>query len=297
MSDQSSSNAVVSPEFAASQHDGTSSFGPASRRDFLRSSVGLAASGAAAQMLPGRAIAQRAGIATRDDELARLQGRDRILLKGGVVLTLDRQVGDFAQADVLIENGKISAIRPNITASEEATAVIDAANNILIPGFVDTHSHSYQGILRGIMTSGVLDPDYNRDVQTNLTPAFQPADVYAGVLITALGLIDLGTTAIVDLSQISHTPEYSDACIRALQDSGIRALYAYSRGIGPATQYPHDISRLQRSYFSTKDQLLTLCRPIEPVATQQRARHGGEPHEPRQCRYCLHCRQGEEVAW
>jgi 5-methylthioadenosine/S-adenosylhomocysteine deaminase len=259
MSNQRSPNAIIYSEFVRGRHDETSSAGTASRRDFLRSGAGLATSGVAAQMLPGTAMAQRAGVAPRGDELARLQGKDRILLKGGVVLTLDRQVGDFAQADVLIENGKISAVRPNITASEEATAVVDAANNILIPGFFDTHSHSYQGILRGIMTSGVLDPDYNRDVQTNLTPAFQPADVYAGVLITALGLIDLGTTAIVDLSQISHTPEHSDACVRALQDSGIRAVYAYSRGLGPATQYPQDISRLQRAYFSTKDQLLTLA--------------------------------------
>jgi cytosine/adenosine deaminase-related metal-dependent hydrolase len=159
----------------------------------------------------------------------------------------------------LIEDGKISAVRPNIAASEEAAVVVDAANHILIPGFVDTHSHSYQGILRGILANGVLEPDYNRDVQTNLTPAFQPADVYAGVLMTALGLIDMGTTAIVDLSQISHTPEHSDACIRALQNSGIRAVYAYSRGLGSATQYPQDISRLQRSYFNTKDQLLTLA--------------------------------------
>ncbi len=231
--------------------------GLASRRNFLKLSAGLAAGEATVQLLPGRAVAQ--GVGDPGAELARLQAQRRILLKGGVVLTLDRQIGDFAQADVLIEGGKISAVRPNIAVSEETAAVIDAANHILIPGFVDTHSHSYQGILRGIMTNGALDPDYNRDVQTNLTPAFQPVDVYAGVMMTALGLIDMGTTAIVDLSQISHTPEHSDACIRALQDSGIRAVYAYSRGLGPAAQYPADIVRLQRSYFSTKDQLLTLA--------------------------------------
>jgi len=204
-------------------------------------------------------MAQGAGASQPDAGLARVQGQRRILFKGGVVLTLDPQVGDFAHADVLIEDGKISAVRPNIAVAEETVVVIDVANQILIPGFVDTHSHSYQGILRGIMTNGVLDPDYNRDVQTKLTPAFQPDDVYAGVLMTALGLIDMGTTAVVDLSQISHTPEHSDACIRALKDSGIRALYGYSRGLGPATQYPQDLLRLQRSYFSTKDQLLTLA--------------------------------------
>ena len=260
MSDRYDVSPTIAPDFDAPyrRYD-ASAAGSVSRRRFLKSSIGLAASGATVQILPGSAMAQSANAMQPDAELARLQGQQRILLKGGVVLTLDRQVGDFVQADVLIEDGKIAAVGPNIVASAEAAVVIDAANYILIPGFVDTHSHSYQGILRGIMPNGALDPDYNRDVQAKLTPAFQPAEVYAGVLITALGLIDMGTTAIVDLSQISHTPEHSDACIRALQDSGIRALYAYSRGLGSATQYPHDVLRLQRAYFNAKDQLLTLA--------------------------------------
>jgi len=79
------------------------------------------------------------------------------------------------------------------------------------------------------------------------------------VLVTALGFIDMGTTTIVDISQVSHTPEHSDACIHALQDSGIRAVYAYYRGQGPESQFPQDIARLQRSFFSSKDQLLTLA--------------------------------------
>src|SRR5438132_9615928 len=153
-----------------------------SRRAFLKSGAGLVAGGAAAQMLPERALAQATG--TADAELARLQGQRRILLKGGVVLTLDRQVGDFAQGDVLIEDGKIREVRPSIEVSGDAAAVVDASNRILIPGFVDTHSHSYQGLLRNILTSGVLEPDYNRDVQTLLSPAFAPEDVYAGVLAT-----------------------------------------------------------------------------------------------------------------
>ena len=201
--------------------------GPASgnsRRSFLKASAALATAGAAAQMLSSDAFAQSPGAA--DAELARVQGERRILLKGGVALTLDRQVGDFAQADVLIEGGKIREIRPNIEVSRDAVVVIDAANRIVIPGFVDTHSHSYQGLLRNILVNGLLNPDYNRDIQNILTPAYQAADAYAGMLVTALGFIDMGTTAIVDISQVSHTPEHSDACIRALQDSCIRAVFA-----------------------------------------------------------------------
>lgn len=238
----------------------TSPTGGTSRRKFLKSGVGIAAGGSVTQMLQsGRAVAQVADAGNSDAELSRVQGKPRILLKGGVVLTLDPQVGDFAKADVLIEDGKIREISPNIAVSGEAVAEIDASKRVVIPGFVDTHSHSYQGLLRNILISGLLNPDYNRDIQTTLTPAYQAADAYAGILVTALGMIDTGTTAMVDISQVSHTPEHSDACVRALQESGIRAVYAYHRGAGPAAQYPQDIKRLQRTYFSSKDQLLTLA--------------------------------------
>jgi len=221
------------------------------RRAFLAVGAALAA---AAPMQPAPVVAQGS-----DPDLARLLGQNRILLKGGVVLSLDRQVGDFAQADVLVENEKIREVRPNIAVSDESAAVIDAANRIIIPGFIDTHSHSYQGLVRNIMPNGLLNPDYNRDVQNVLTPVYEAADAYAGVLVSALGFIDMGTTAIVDISQCSHTPEHSDAMIRALQEVGIRAVHSYHRGAGSAHQYPQDIKRLQRTYFSSKDQLLTLA--------------------------------------
>jgi cytosine/adenosine deaminase-related metal-dependent hydrolase len=267
---------------------GAADGGSTSRRTFLKAGAALAAGGGGGQTFAADARAQVANTAeagaaaptggadAADAELARLTGRRRILIKGAAVLTLDRQAGDFAKADILIEDGKIVEIAPDIAASPEAAAVIDGANRIAIPGFVDTHSHSYQGVLRAIMPNGALEPDYNRDVQATLTPAFSPSDVYAGVLMSALGFIDMGTTAIVDLSQISHTPEHSDACISALRDSGIRAVFGYSRGLGPAAQYPQDLARLQRTWFNGTDALVTpaLGASLDP-ATFRAARAAG----------------------
>ncbi len=237
------------------QDNENSSTQPAgSRREFLTTGAGLAAFGAVAPSLMSKAHAQGT-----DPDLARLQSQRRILLKGGVVLTLDRQVGDFAQADVLIEDGKIREVRPNIAVSDDAAAVVDATNRIVIPGFIDSHHHFYQGILRNILANGLLNPDYNRDISNALTAPYNAADVYAGTLVSALGMIDMGTTAAVDTSQVNHTPEHSDAGIRALQESGLRVVYAYSRGAGDRAQYPQDIIRLRQTYFSSDDQLLTLA--------------------------------------
>src|ERR1051326_8562490 len=121
-----------------------------SRRDFLKSSGGAVAAGVALPSLSGTAFAQ-----ARNPELARVQAAQRILLKGGIVLTLDRTIGDFANADVLIEGGKIRDVRPNIAAAD--AAIVDCAERIVIPGFIDTHSHSYQGLLRSLLPNGLVD--------------------------------------------------------------------------------------------------------------------------------------------
>jgi hypothetical protein len=216
------------------------------------------------------------GTAGNGAELDRLQRQRRILLKGGIVLTLDRRVGDFAKADVLIEDGRIGDVRPDIGPVGDDAAVIDASDRIIIPGFVDTHSHSYQGLLRSSLPCGIVEPDYKRDIQDIITPAYRPADVFAGVLVTALGMIDIGTTALVDISQSNHTPEHSDALIAALAEAGIRAVCAYSRGSGPGSQFPQDSARLRRTYFNSEDQLLTLALAVAREARTFRfAREAG----------------------
>jgi 5-methylthioadenosine/S-adenosylhomocysteine deaminase len=231
----------------------------ASRRTFMRSGAGLLATGAILADAPGTAHAQ-AGAAAPDAALERLQGRGRCLIKGGIVLTLDPQVGDFARADVLIEDGKIRAVRPDIAVSDAETLVIDASERIIVPGFVDTHSHSFEGLFRASLPkTTIFDPTYRSDFEEKLIPAFEPEDVYAGVLSTALGMIETGTTTVVDTSQINHSPEHTDALVRAFQEAGIRAVCAYSRGTGPKARFPEDLTRLRQAYFSSDDQLLTLA--------------------------------------
>src|SRR5262249_5311582 len=179
----------------------------------------------------------------------------RTLIKGGVVLSLDRDVGDFETADVLVENGKITAVRPNISAD---AAVIDAGNTIVLPGFIDTHHHFYQGQLRNVLPNGLL-ADYFRDISGAATALYRPEDAYAGNLVGAVRSIDAGITTITDLSQVSNTPEHSDALIRGLKESGVRAIYAYSRGSGPGAKYPGDAERILKQHFASADQLVTMA--------------------------------------
>src|ERR1041385_6842259 len=119
---------------------------------------------------------------------------DRTLLKNGCVLSLDRKVGNFRQADVLIEGSKIAAVGPNLSAGDAQT--IDSSNMIVMPGFVDTHRHIWEGILRNIGTDYPLEGDtsYLAFVLNVLAPAYRPQDAYVGDLVGLFGAIDAGIT-------------------------------------------------------------------------------------------------------
>jgi 5-methylthioadenosine/S-adenosylhomocysteine deaminase len=184
---------------------------------------------------------------------------DRILLRNGCVLSMDPQIGDFDRADVLIEAGRISAIAPDLAASGDDLQVIDATGMIIMPGFVDTHRHMWQGPLRSALPDGLLS-DYTRDITGAARAVYRPQDAYAGDLISALGALNAGITNILDWSHIGNSPEHTDAAIAGLRESGIRGVYAFGGGTpGADNRFPDDIHRLRREHFASDDQLLTLA--------------------------------------
>jgi len=233
--------------------------GDKTRRGFLKRGVagGATAGAAVAGLLPQIASAQARGDATQD----RLQKARRILLKGGIVMSLDPAVGDFEKADVLIEGRKISAIAPDLSSAAQGAVVVDASGMIVMPGFVDTHHHQYETVLRSILADGNLGAFNDAPmtvIQGVFTPAYKPEDAYISELVASLSQLNAGVTTTIDLSQVSHTPAHSDACIQGLKESGRRAVYSYSAGI-KGTAFPDDIKRIKAQFFSSNDQLVTLA--------------------------------------
>jgi cytosine/adenosine deaminase-related metal-dependent hydrolase len=220
----------------------------------------MAGSGVIAAAAAQRSPAGQAAI----DRLLRAQSDParRILLQGGIVLSLDPKVGDFEKADVLIEGKKIAAIGPNLAAQATSAIVVDATDRIVMPGFVDTHHHQYETLTRSLLADGLLrdgPKNYGTVIQGLFTPLYLPQDAYISELVASVSQISAGVTTTVDTSQVSLSPAHTDACIAGLKESGRRAVFAYSGGGGPASRFPQDIVRLRKQYFSSPDQLLTLA--------------------------------------
>ncbi len=186
---------------------------------------------------------------------------DRKLIRGGTILSLDPHLGDLPTGDVLIEGDRILAVGRDLANGE--VEVIDASGMIVLPGFVDSHRHIWEGLLRNIGTDVPLEgrTSYISFVLHKLAPAFRPEDAYVGDLVSALGAIDAGITTLLDWSHIQGSPAHTDAVIQALRDSGLRAVFAYGFpwwGKWEERQ-PSWFVRAATEHFSTKDQKLTLA--------------------------------------
>jgi 5-methylthioadenosine/S-adenosylhomocysteine deaminase len=244
-----------------------------SRRNFLKGGVAAGvATASGLNLFSPRPAAAQFGSPTNPPQDSGKPGR-RYVIRGGAVMSMDPAVGDFVQADVLVEGKTILAVAPNVPAG--TADVIDARGRIVMPGFIDTHHHQFETALRSFLADGVLINDqtgtpsgkttYFEYVLLTFAPVYRPQDVYINELFAGLSQLDDGVTTVHDVSQIHYSPDHSDAAVQALFDTGRRAAFGYFEGAGqgiipsPAGYvYPQDAYRLHNKYFRSTDQLVTM---------------------------------------
>ena len=146
----------------------------------------------------------------------------RTLLRGATVVSVDPAIGNVDRADILISDDLIAGIDARIDV-EPGVEVVDVDGMIALPGFVDTHRHTWQSVMRHGYAE--LDPlQYFDEMLRGIGAAYEPEDVRVGNLLGAVSALSAGTTTLFDWSHIQNSPEHSDAAVAGLRESGIRAV-------------------------------------------------------------------------
>jgi 5-methylthioadenosine/S-adenosylhomocysteine deaminase len=167
-------------------------------------------------------------------------GRDALVIRRGHVLTMDPRLGDIPGADVLLRDGRIVAIGPDLDAP--GARVLDAGGMIVAPGLVDTHWHMWNTLLRS-MSGGGPEPGYFR-VSIGLGCAFSPGDMYQGTRLACAEAISSGITTVHDWCHNVRGQAYAEASLRALAESGLRGRFSYGYAAGHANGQPMDLAGL-----------------------------------------------------
>lgn len=229
-----------------------------SRRDFVKTASAGIVGGIVAG--PQAALAQHAphGAGARDGAIP-----PRTLIRGATIMSMDPAIGNFEKADLLIDGSRIAGISPAIPVG--GAAVVDGTGTILIPGFCDPHIHAWHGQLSGIIPNrwdveGDQLSNYANVIHKRFAPVYRPEDMYIGTLTSLLNALNAGITTVNDCSHNSRSAAHSDAAIRAFFDSGVRGNHA----AGPPSagewdrQWPDDLYRIRKQFFSSDDQLVNL---------------------------------------
>ena len=129
---------------------------------------------------------------------------------------------DYTTVDVQVVEGIITAIAPSLDVAGEA---IEGKNKLLLPGFVNAHTHSSEMWQRGIMSMFPLE------LWLAELYDFAPLDikkVYLSALGTAVETLLSGGTTVVDHLVLIPGKEFETiaTAVRAYKEVGIRAFVA-----------------------------------------------------------------------
>jgi 5-methylthioadenosine/S-adenosylhomocysteine deaminase len=220
------------------------------------------------------------------------QTRGVILIKSGRVYDQDMNVDLPHIADLLIVDGLIAAVRPGIAQAVERgepvaelgarmiDQTIDATEKLLMPGFVNSHYHSHDVLLKGCFETIPLE----LWVLSALPPAYpkrSTAEIRARTLLGALECLRSGMTTVQDLCTIyPFDEEHLEAILQAYEDIGIRCVFAvqFADKVGAkAVPFWEEVVPLeQRSSLAGSVEPfkgVDLARLLRDILVSQRNRH------------------------
>jgi len=147
-----------------------------------------------------------------------------MLITGATVFTVDARDAVLAAGHVRVRGNRIAEVSASPICPEPGEEVIDAAGQLLLPGFVNTHTHLFQTLLRGVYEERPLAIylDYIYRSGLELTGA----DCYEAAQLGSLEAIRAGTTTIVDHHFLNRVPELAESTIDGMLDTGVRAVLA-----------------------------------------------------------------------
>ncbi|MCX8129947.1 MAG: amidohydrolase [Clostridia bacterium] len=141
----------------------------------------------------------------------------KILIKNADIITIDDERMFINNGNVAIENGYIKFVGAEADVTGfNADRVIDGSNKLVLPGLVNSHTHSPMTIFRNYADDLALEEWLFKKIipaESKLTPE----DVYWGAMLGITEMIKSGTTCFADMYL------HMDEVVRAVQESGIRA--------------------------------------------------------------------------
>ncbi len=141
--------------------------------------------------------------------------QETVVVRGGTVVPLDG-TRRWAVADVLLAEGRVVEVAPDVAVPAGAE-IIDAADALVLPGFVQVHVHVVQSLVRNRAEGLALLP-WLRERIWPYEAALSREEVGAAARLGIAELLAGGTTTVLDMG----TTHDQDGIFVAADEMGIR---------------------------------------------------------------------------
>ena len=120
----------------------------------------------------------------------------KTLFKNAIVVTLNEKNDILNGYDVLVEDNIIAKIAKNINC--ENAKIVNCENKVLMPGFINAHSHSPMSLFRGLGENTTFK-NWWYEVMRPLEQKASKQDFYYGAVLSYLEMIKNGITTSCDV--------------------------------------------------------------------------------------------------
>ena len=190
-----------------------------------------------------------------------------LLLKNAVIVTVDPDRAIYFKGTMAVEGNRIAAVGPEdevLAKYPTADRVMDLDSKVIFPGFVNTHNHLFQTLLKGLGDDMVLS-DWLATMTFPAAQYLMPEDTYYGAMLGCMEGVRSGMTTQLDYMYPHAREGLSDGILRAYKELGIRGLFGRGTmnagldfGVCPAITQDvktaeKDLVRLFDTYHNTED--------------------------------------------
>ena len=164
-----------------------------------------------------------------------------LIIECGLLLTMADEDKPLKNVRLLIQGDRIIDIkgRDEWLPESNKCETIDAKDSLVMPGLVNSHSHAAMSIFRGYAD----DLPLNEWLFEKIFPAeakyINPDTVYWGTLLACVEMIASGTTSVID------GYFYEDSAVKAIHESGLRAIISQGIIDFPAPGIPDPLKNLE----------------------------------------------------
>ena len=147
-----------------------------------------------------------------------------MLIENGTVVTVDPQDRVLDPGWLRIEDGRIELVSDQPIAARPGEERLDASGLVVIPGLVNSHTHLFQTLIRGIYEGRTFSDWLGRIYHCGLV--LTEEDFRIGARLGAVESLHCATTTIVEHHFLNGSADAAAATIEGLRSVGVRAVFA-----------------------------------------------------------------------